>query len=803
MADNEVVFVGDSSSLEKAQERIVAGNDKISKSTEGTVKTSRQAAAEERKRLAEAAKLIRDNETAQERANRKIKEAEDLYRQEKISLEVLNREITKQQAVIAAVTQKERENTAEYKARKAAIEEAIAAKAREDEAAKAAAEEQKKRDKEALARIEELRKAEEERLRRLDTDLKKVQSPAQKYVEKLKEWKTALQQGNITQEQFNRLKDAELKKLNDSASSTKKLTVATEDLSSETKKLGDVSEATLDGMVQKGAAVLAGLFSIHKMISAIVAEYEKWLALQGKARDASASFQETMEDLRMNFDPDESLGWEGLDAAVREIAEKSGVSVKDAASVLGGAFSAKGDRTNQWAVQASIDSLSLVKNVQQASVLASATGDIAKFGESQDPKAIQGFLKQAQLASRIESVEGTGGQAISPLSAGKELGMSLERGMEYFAAIGNIMGDKTGQTSSSAVVNFFNNLGDKFHLTSEQKKNKELKAQFDQFHAMPKDESRIGFLQAPEHELLREAFILNNPGEAKAGPAIRSLLRNDEKWQTEIRKVEEQVPSLHPSNDATNRDFFLQNRRQVQGEGTAAGSIATADQKAKTNVEQYHLEMGPIKGRLAQMRSIAADTLKNVDLKGIDWTAEQGMWFNNMVGEMVGSQNPEDVIFDSFKWSRELLKPDDKAAHEFFDKQMKEMEELKQQIDLERSKNGSPPTKFRIGPDETLSRPGFEDLPPVNERGSYEGTVRDMGVSSTMDPRGLETALTAAMTKAMEPMLQELRQLRSQSASDHQKDLQAMQQQTAAIQSNRPAKMSPLSLQDRRFRGNV
>lgn len=555
--------------------------------------------------------------------------------------------------------------------------------------------------------------------------------------------------------------------------------------------LGDRGRSAMSGIATGAMGAIAGTVSLTAALAALNKEYDKAIENGDKIRQAAIGFQGSMESLRMNFNPDDTVGWGNLDKEVLELAKRQNVSVNAVAEVLGGAFSAKGDRSNKWAFQAAEDALTMIKKPAEASVLASASGDLAKFGESQDSQAIQGFVKQLQLAARIETVEGMT-NATPAISAGKELGMTAERAAEYWAAIGNQMTDTTGQTSASATVNFFNNLGDKFKLTSEQEKNKELLGQFNAYHALPKDEGRIDFLR--QNEALREAFILNNPGEAKARPALRSLLRNDEKWQKEITEVESVVPSLAPENDAVNRQFFQDSARQVQALHTPAGAIAENNRQSDTNIEQRKLGRMSVAGRLGSMRDIMTKTYEELDLKGPDWLWESAEFVNRALGEKFGSENPEDVLLKTFDAMKEVVREEDQ---EFFLKQRKLLERRREEIIQTRKKargeapDERPQLKEGIDFEDTHSRPGMEGLPPRNKEGAYQGTVNS--VSSTLSPQALQQAVAAAV----QPMVSKFDQMLRQGNQNHQQGMRAMNQQTAAIAANRPQKSSPLDKHNR------
>ncbi|WP_437225026.1 hypothetical protein SH661x_003885 [Planctomicrobium sp. SH661] len=557
------------------------------------------------------------------------------------------------------------------------------------------------------------------------------------------------------------------------AAAVKKINHEYEAAQQEVSGFAQSAASAMMGVAQGAVGAIAGTVSLTAAVAALRAEYEKVIEAQEKVRQTAVGFQNSMESLRMNFEPDETVGWQNLDEEVLKLAKSQNVSVNTAAQVLGSAFSAKGNRTNSWAFQAAGDSLSIVKNPTAAAALASASGDIAKFGESQDPQAIQGFVKQAQLASRIETVEGMG-NAIPAISAGKELGMTAERSSELWIALGNLMNDQEGRISSSAFVNLSANLGDKFKLTSDQEKDKDLANQFKAFHALPMDESRIEFLRG--NAKLREAWILNNPGEAKAGPAIRSMLNNDRKWQEEIQKVESVVPSLAAENDPANRKFFQESARQVQAVHTPAGAIAQAERQSDTNVEQHKLRSTDIEGRLAAMRKITADTLSEMDLKGPDALWQTLEKTSRGLGEMFGKDNPEDVIFQAFNNLDGLIQDKDLPL---FNQQKELMKAERDAIAQARRENQNRVAPVTVDPLDTRSRFG-KPLTELNERGAYQGTVTEVG------------AAVNTLATEVKGLRADLKQQNEKSIQNNQRNTDRLIDTTRQNKPPVPAKSSPM-----------
>lgn len=95
-----------------------------------------------------------------------------------------------------------------------------------------------------------------QRGREIEAALKKAQSPAERYNATLKEYKKDLDAGRISQEQFNKLRDAELQKLNASTNSLKKNTAATKTSTQATKDFSGALSVLKTGAIAAAAAIV-------------------------------------------------------------------------------------------------------------------------------------------------------------------------------------------------------------------------------------------------------------------------------------------------------------------------------------------------------------------------------------------------------------------------------------------------------------------------------------------------------------------------------------------------------------------
>lgn len=219
---------------------------------------------------------------------------------------------------------------------------------------------------------------------------------------------------------------------------------------------------------------------------------------------------------------------------------------------------------------------------------------------------------------------------------------------------------------------------------------------------------------------------------------------------------------------------------------------------AREKFRQQKIEFEASAGRLGSMRDIMTKTYEELDLKGPDWLWESAEFMNRALGEKFGSENPEDVLLKTFDAMKEVVREEDQ---EFFLKQRKLLEREREGVIQTRKKargevpGERPQLKEGIDFEDTHSRPGMDGLPPRNESGAYEGTIKS--VTSSISPQALQQAVAAAV----QPMLSKFDQMINNGKQQHAQGMREMQQQTAAINRNRPEKQSPLAKHSRENRG--
>ncbi len=426
----------------------------------------------------------------------------------------------------------------------------------------------------------EANREERKRARELESALKKLQSPAEKYNATLKQYKKDLDAGRISQAQFNKLRDEELRKLKASKN-------ATDDMGRSVRVLGKDFKVSERASKAFGTAMKAGVGVATLAVIELHKEFNTFHKRMQEVIETNKNAAGSFAELRANFKGDETITDAQLDKKVLEGAKKTGTSVDVFSKALGPAFSAKGSQSNQFAYEATIAALIFNRDPAQAAALTGAVGDFSKFGESTNPRAILGFLSGSQKSARMLSVDQFAKSATPAVNAVRQTGNTIEESTELFVALANLSADQTGETTSTAVVNLAAKLeksGVAGNTTTE----------------------RIKTLQNnPE---LRKQFFKDNTFEAKATPAIKALLSGDENAMKEYQAAKEGIGSLEAKDDAKNVKNFNTEVRKIRGLDTVGGQFARAINQSKANIENFQLDSGDL-ARGEAARQLAINTI--------------------------------------------------------------------------------------------------------------------------------------------------------------------------------------------------
>jgi hypothetical protein len=433
--------------------------------------------------------------------------------------------------------------------------------------------------------------AERERARDAKKLTEESLTPLEKYNKKQKELKEHLDKGRISQETFNR-----------------SMSRARDEMKGNSKGLSSMS-GNLAGYAKGliGATALLRLFN---------AELETAERLRQKSRDSSITAEEGLQRARANFVADDTVGKDELDDEVRKSAKRSGVPVAEFATATADALSAKGDRTNRFALSATEAAFAASPNkeVSQAQQLAQSAGDFAKLGGSQQAESIVGFLTQGQQSARITNVAQLGQTAFPSVSASVQNGASIEQGMEQFIALNNLIGDSQGRVSSTASIALTEQL-QAFETTTGEGKNKKTSKPLE---GMSPTE-QIQFLQ--QNPEVAQQFLEGASFEKKALAGVRSLVTGDERGLAAQGDAQNKIGSLEVAADAKNIGAFNEYKDFVQGKGKLGGELKGAGRKVEQNINS-NAAGNTERAVTAQVNELLLQTMENVNLPGLDSTKQ-------------------------------------------------------------------------------------------------------------------------------------------------------------------------------------
>lgn len=442
-----------------------------------------------------------------------------------------------------------------------------------------------------------------QRGREIEAALKKAMSPAERYNATLKQYKKDLDAGRISQEQFNKLRDMELKKLNATKVALDKTSNAVEKNTREVQRNVSAttkSNSTFTNLASSVASYATGILSATAILKAFTAELEKNEKLRQRARDASVTAEEGLQQARANFVPDQTVSKQNLDQQLQRAATASGVPLGEFAAAAADAFSSRGDRSNRFAIAATQAAFAASpnKDVTSARELAQSAGDFAKLGGSQSPEAIVGFLTQAQQSARITDVAKLGESAFPAVSAAVQGGSSIQQGMQQFIALNNLVGDAEGRVSSTASI----------QLTEQ------LNA-FEPLAGVAGTSAKLAALQ--QNPQLAAQFMESASFEKKALAGVRSLVTNDARGQAAVGDAAAKIGSLDALQDPQNIAAFQAYASFVQGQGTLGGELKGAGRAAELNLQNQRLQASE-RSITQQINDTLTQTLDNINLPGLD-----------------------------------------------------------------------------------------------------------------------------------------------------------------------------------------
>ena len=469
------------------------------------------------------------------------------------------------------------------------------------------------KDQDALIRkVEELSKSHEKAGRASIKAAQGAEGSFAKLEQELKENLTALKRMEVGTKQF----DEQKKRVAGLARELNNAKGAMTSLGGRGERLQAVTSAT----ASKIAGIAAGFFSINSAVAAIGAEFAKIKKNQLEAATKTRSFEESLADIAFN------VGGKDLDATrklVEENAVKLGTNQEGLANLIGLAISA-GAKDIDEALKVSTSSLKATAgDAVKATELVQSALDIASLAGSKNFSGALGQVSQTQSQVRAtnasEFFSNLGPALAAATAQGQNIdAISTERTLELSSVISQIIKDRTGANTATAVRQFVTRL-DAF--SPELKKTLEdgskgdvPKAILEQFNKTRNVDERIQLFR--ENEGLRRQF-LDTQKEGIGKSAISEIVAGtdrakaiDAKASANITGIDQAEASFTELTDAVTRNTVnLRADRNVQ----------SAIQKAQTSGEA---------GLQGQSRKIVEDTIAQLDLPGLDFVQEAALGFD-------------------------------------------------------------------------------------------------------------------------------------------------------------------------------
>ncbi|HSG69858.1 MAG TPA: hypothetical protein VLA12_05555 [Planctomycetaceae bacterium] len=360
------------------------------------------------------------------------------------------------------------------------------------------------------------------------------------------------------------------------------------------KAVGDTAKS-LTGVTSGIMAATAVLAGFNKGIQDTIANSERM-------RNQQLSAGQALREMKVNFSPDKTIRDEiHLEKEILAIAERRKATVGDVARVASSALSAS-TLSNAETLKFVDTALQFMPgNPDAADELASRALDIAKITGNKNAGQNIGALIGTQGASRITELSQLGSTVMPPLNAAVLRGDTAEQGLEMFAALTQLIGDKEGRTTGTAQIALIEQLNEFAPLAKFQ--GPTAKAQ----ELQRNPELRKLFLSGGK--MLKDKFE-DASFEKKASAGIESFLSNTAGAMEAQANAAKKILPLQQSGKLFDEKLRMLSSGEFQ-------DTVSADLAGRSNVEEFQLQ-GGIEGRQARARAIFESTVKELDLAGID-----------------------------------------------------------------------------------------------------------------------------------------------------------------------------------------
>ena len=369
--------------------------------------------------------------------------------------------------------------------------------------------------------------------------------------------------------------------------------------------------AAARGSVAQVAGIAGGMIGVQTAITAVVSELEKAKNLQLKAHQQELTLEAALADIGLNIGGDKVSQARDM---IETNAQGLGTTQEGLANLLGVAISA-GAKDLEEAMKVSAAALEVtVGDATAAQELAATALDITSLSGSDDFKGALGQVAQVQSQVRSTNAQeffSNIGPALAAATADRSNidGITTERTLEMSSVFSQVLKDRTGANTATAVRQFVTRL-DTFVPQLSQKmkdgsKTKLTKEDIDAFRGSRSMDERIEMFRGNED--LRKQF-LDQQQEGIGKGAISEFISGTDRALEIETKASTAITSLAEANTSY--------EQLAKGIGDAT-TFLQADRQAIANLEGH--QTGTLEARrTGAARKIMTHTMANINMPGMD-----------------------------------------------------------------------------------------------------------------------------------------------------------------------------------------
>jgi hypothetical protein len=379
--------------------------------------------------------------------------------------------------------------------------------------------------------------------------------------------------------------------------------------------------------------MVAGMFTLQAVVSAISSELEKVSQLRLQAAEQTRTFEQAIAAMALN------IGAANVPEARRQIVERApqlGVSPEGLANLISSAISG-GAQDLDEAIKLSADVLKVTAgDAGKAAPIMSGMLSIAGATGQRDFQATLGQLSQFQAAARGEDLATSINNMSTALAAANTRGeriaaLGSERTLELASTMSQILQDPRMAVTGTALRQMVQKM-DAFVAQKEMKLDdgtvqKLTKQQIDAFNQLGTLDERLNAMRA-DPALARQFLSTIENSEGKV--AIRQLVMGEQS----TLDLEKRSAELITGAQGGQQEF-----KNLAAEVNKQTALSRAEAKS-----QAALAVGDITGErgvAGQVEKIVNDTLGRINLSGIDVDTAAVVRNRMRIAELQGLSAPE------------------------------------------------------------------------------------------------------------------------------------------------------------------